>query len=180
MSKRKRDRLDSGRVNQEKKLKPSNNNERGAIFARDHDGLMANDQDIVPGTVNKEAEAQPSGKPKKSKRANSKEDNRGALMQNAVPTNATPPTMAIAGNKLTVNETKEAAESAQRLAKIERRKSKKIGAGEHAPDVVPNQRKSSRHKRRDHSHDEKYFWRISDAMGGQMLDLDPIFALNEE
>lgn len=94
------------------------------------------------------------------------------------------------GDPSGVIEDKVARKLALRKAKIERRRTKKAQEGELK--IVTNdaskaqansgQRKSKdkNKKRKTNSEENAHSWNISDPIGGQMMDLDPIFALNEE
>lgn len=181
MSKRKRERLDLGRIDDQKKHKPSRKGERGATITKKHEGLVeqqAEHGENFAVAVDEGADLKPLKETDKSKRTNIKDsDRQEAVMQNGLLTNGIPPTLALTKNNLVVHEKLE-----QKAAKIKKKKNKKKKIGEHSKDieVLSSQRKSSRQKRRTHSQKEKSLWRVSDAIGGQMLDLDPIFALNEE
>lgn len=181
MSKRKRERLDVGMNNGQKKPKPSRK-ERGATLTGKHEGLggkKAEDKDTVAVAVDSGAELEPVKGTDKEKSTNTQEDSDGekAVIQMAPLTNDTSQTMAQPENASASHERLE-----QRVAKLERRKGKRMKIGEHqkGTEEVSSQRKSSRRKGRMRSKNEKPFWRVSDATGGQMLDLDPIFTLNEE
>lgn len=78
----------------------------------------------------------------------------------------------------------------RRAAKIERRKLKRqkqnsitairsaSGDDQKGPQI--KQHRSRKKVPKDHPTGDASGWRVSDAIGGQMLDLEPAFALNEE
>lgn len=86
---------------------------------------------------------------------------------------------------------KASAKMARRAAKIERRKLKRLqresaavrkpSNGEKKVGADQTKERRSRKKSFKHRSNAKSSgWSVSDAIGGQMLDLEPIFALNEE
>lgn len=169
MSKRKRERLDIG-SNDQKKPKSSRTDERAATLHRKHEGPVGKeleDKDAA-GVETKSIKGT-----HKAKNTKNQEDSDGhkAVIERAPLRNDTSQTVAASHEKLEL-----------RVAKLERRKGKKMKSGDHSNNaqVVSKHRKGSQQKGRLRSRNEKSFWKVSDAIGGQMLDLDPIFALNEE
>ena len=182
MSKRKRERLELGRNTDQKKHKPFQKDDRVATSHQKHEGPVGNeaeDKDTGAVAVDAEVESKPVKGTNKTKRKNNQEDSDGqkAALQTAPFTSDTPQTMAQPGN---VSASPDKLESS--LVKLERRKGRKTKTRGHPKnaEVVSNQREGNRQKGRMRSQKEKPFWKVSDAIGGQMLDLDPIFALNEE
>lgn len=182
MSKRKRERLDLGRINELKKLKPHKKHERGAKKEEGPQGPEANDCDTVNGAVNEGLEPKPAQKTDKPKRMKiTLEHDTKSAEQNILISNGTSQPLALAGVGSITHGSKDPRKLARKLAKGERRKDKKMETGEHPEDrEVRLSYSRNGQQKRSHAHNGTSLWRVSDPMGGQMLDLDPIFALNEE
>lgn len=182
MSKRKRERQDLGGIDDQKKHKRSKKDERSATMTKNPESLVeqqAGNRETVAVVGDERADLKPLKETDKSKRTNHMKDfdRQEAVTQNGLFTNGILPTLALAKNALAVHE-----EPEQRVAKMKKKRNKTKKIGEHSKDIEASssQRKRSRQKRRTHFRSEKCLWGVSDAIGGQMLDLDPIFALNEE
>ena len=183
MPKRKREQLDTGRTNDRKKSTHNRKNERGAVtLTEKHEGLKRQqEQDGVINTaaVEEGAESTPFKHVDISQRLRMKldSDRQKSVKRRARRTQSTSETLALA-QRVSIRHDKHE----QKVARKERKNSKRRQTGESAKvtDEVSSHRKRSRPKQTTLSQRTKSLWRVSDAIGGQMLDLDPIFALNEE
>ena len=183
MSKRKRERLDVGRHNDQKKPKPSgevdgiptpHGNREKTI------GREMVDEDALASAVDREGEAKTIRRSKKAKRTNVQEESEGQneRIQTVPSSNDAPRNITQPGDVSTSCEKLEL-----QVVRTKKKKVKKVKKTKEPPEnaeEVPSQRTSSRRKKRKRSETEMSFWKVSDVVGGQMLDLDPIFALNEE
>jgi hypothetical protein len=185
MSKRKRERLDLGRNNELKKLKPYKKHERGAKLVEKEErslGPGVDDGGVVAGAINDGFESKPAKKTDKPERMKVKVDHdTNALQQNVLISDGTSQPLALARAGSIMHDNKGSRKLARRVAKMERRKNRKMETGEHPEDrEVTLSYSTNGRQKRWHAKIENSLWRVSDPMGGQMLDLDPIFALNEE
>lgn len=183
MSKRKRDRLDTGRTDEHKKSKSNRKNVRGATtLTEKHEssaGAQAQDGTLSAAAIDKGDQTVPIKTSRKLKHTSTKNDSDdpSSNIQKAPPTESLAETLAVAPNVSVVHE-----KPGQKVVKREKRgkiKNTRTKAREKA-EAVPRQGKRNRQEGRTSSQNTRPLWQISDAIGGQMIDLDPIFALNEE
>lgn len=186
MSKRKRDRLDVGRQNDQKKPKPSREETGITTLHKNRErptGREADLKDVSAAVVDNQGELKSIRGAKKVKRTNVQENSEGqkAGIQTAPSTNDAPQSITQPGNISTSHDNVEL-KLVKTKTKKKKKKGKKMKTGEPPKnaEAVSDQRKGSQPKKRKRSQNTKSFWEVSDATGGQMLDLDPIFALNEE
>lgn len=182
MSKRKRERPDIGRDNDQKKHKPSREGGRVTLLHGKTEGLEkkeVEDKGVVAIAVDAGVKKESVKTVEKTKsRKNQKDsDSQKPSIKGAPSTSATPQNVAQPGNVSVSHEKPELT-----VSKLEKRKAKKTKAGEHPKNagVPSNHHKDNRQKAKMGSQNERSSWKVSDPIGGQMLDLDPIFALNEE
>lgn len=177
MSKRKREQLDVGRQNDPKKLKssgavdgiPTPHGHRVRTMGREVD-----DENTLASIVEKEGESKSIRKSKKAKSTNVQTDSEGqkAGIRTASTNDAPRKDVSKSQEK---RELRKARYEKRMLKRMKKSKRPSKNTGE-----VPNSRESSRVKNGERSQTKKPSWKVSDAIGGKMLDFDPIFALNEE
>ena len=182
MSKRKRERLDVGRKNDQKKSKPSREDDGTTTLhgiREDPAGKETQDKKAPAVSADAGIEFKPPQRADKAKRTTSYEDSDGqkVAIQTAPPANNAPQNRAQLRNVSASHKN-----LGLKVTRMKRRKSKRTNTKEHSrnAEAVSNQCKGSRPKKTKRSLNEKLFWKVSDAIGGQMLDLDPIFAPSEE
>lgn len=182
MSKRKRERLDVGRKNDQKKSKPSREDEGTTTLPEIREGPAEKEiQDKKAPAVAADAGIDPKTiqKADKAKRKTSYEDSDGqkVAIRRASPANNAPQNRAQLTNVSASHE-----KLGLKVTRMERGKGKRTRTKEYSinAEAVSNQRKGSRPRKTKRSPNEKLVWKVSDAIAGQMLDMDPIFALREE
>lgn len=182
MSKRKRERLDVGRKNNQKKPRSSREDDRIVISdgnRKGPTGRQTEDKDTPAVAVEAEVELKSVKGADKANRTKNQEDSEGkkTVIQKAPFKQDAPQTMV-----QPMNISASHGKPEPTVANLERTKGKKTKTGGHPQNAeeVSKKHKGSRQRRRKRSRNEKSFWEVSDAIGGKTLDLDPIFALNEE
>lgn len=183
MSKRKREKLDVGRHIDKKKPKPSGEVDGIPTPHENREkarGREVDNEDTLDSAVDREGELKSIRRSTKAKRTNVQEDSesQNERIQTAPSTNDAPRNITQPGDVSTFCEKLEL-----QVARKIKKKGKKMKKPKESPEnaeEVPNQRTASRPKQRKRFETQKSSWKVSDAIGGQMLDLDPVFALNEE
>lgn len=189
MSKRKREELKLGKIEERKRLKTHKQNGDGIGLNWNPEGTthqQNNGVAVVATISNDQHETDYTQKivpSKKKKKQKAEQEFSAEATVDKKPENIAEQPDESYGQILAEKGDHVTAKHARRLAKREKRKKTKEQAN-HAQSLeqgnVGKRQKAHRHKADQDSLTGTSSWSVSDVIGGQMLDMDPVFALNEE
>lgn len=196
MSKRKREEPKLGKIEERKRLKTHKQNEDCIGFNGNPERATDQPNNSVATISNDQNEVDSmqkivSKKKKKKQKAEQEFDAEATL--DYKPENVAEQPKQSNGQVLAEKEDKITTKHARRLAKREKRKKAKeqiyhgqsleqgnVEKHEKLPSDQRRKHKAHRHRAEKDSMMGTSSWSVSDVIGGQMLDMDPVFALNEE